>query len=50
MNKSQRTEAFFAVLMKNGHFFVQFVYFHRQKRAIRKEFLEGYHTYKSKKM
>ena len=48
LNFCQRTKPIFAILVKKGCFFVQFVYLHLKKRGVSEIFLEGYHTYKSK--
>lgn len=50
MNKSQRTKAIFAQIGKNGCFFVQIVYFGVKIGGLSEKSLEGWYTYKPKKM
>ena len=50
MNKSQRTKAIFAQMGKNSCFFVQNVYFVVEKGGLSEKSLEGWYTYKPKKM
>lgn len=50
MNISQRTKAIFAQMGENGCFFVQNVYFVVEKWGLLEKSLEGWYTYKPKKM
>ena len=48
LNRCLHTKPVFAILVKMGCFFVQFVYLNHKKGGVSKIFLEGYHTYKPK--
>ena len=49
LNRCLHTKPVFAILVKMGCFFVQFVYLHHKKWGFWNDFLEGYYTYKPKK-